>query len=159
MNDEQIIIPENLSTKKWLIDKYVTELNHPLKNSLHQLILVSDYACKHLPLIIELMNQEPYLSPLSREEYFSKVHQLTIEQSQQNFAAELRQYRHTHLLRLLLLEYGGLINTEEAMRSWSDCADAMILHSLKFCQKVVTGRYGTHHATGLCVQSGFAFTA
>jgi glutamate-ammonia-ligase adenylyltransferase len=44
---------------------------------------------------------------------------------------------------LLLLEYGGLINTEEAMRSWSDCADAMILHSLKFCQKVITGRYGT----------------
>lgn len=142
MNHEQRSIPELLSHKKWFIDKYAAALNHPLKNSLERLILVSDYACKHLQLIVDMLLQEPNIKPWSREDYFAAIALLHLEQSQASFSAELRQYRHKHFLRLLLLEHASLITCEEAMRCWSDCADAIILHTLVFCQKTVSNRYG-----------------
>lgn len=139
---DKIKTPPILAAKQWLIDKYTADLQHHLKRSVQRLILVSDYACKHLPLIVDLLQQEPSIAPLSRDQYFSTIAQLSLNHSQALYAAELRSYRHTHFLRLLMLEYAGLINTQDALRSWSDCADAIILHCLTFCQKTIASRYG-----------------
>ncbi len=143
MTAQKLIIPELLSAKKWFIEKYTADLNHPLKESVEQLILVSDYACKHLPLLITLLNDDSASRLLSREDYFSTINQINLEQTQALYSSALRQYRHKHFLHLLLLEYSGIINTEQAMQAWSDCADALILHSLNYCQKILTERYGT----------------
>ena len=142
MMHKKIIIPEYLAAKKWFIEKYSVDSTHPLQGALEQLILVSDYACKHLPLILDLLKQDNCTQLVTREDYFFYAQQLNLEQSLALFSAALRRYRHTHFLHLLLLEYAGLITTEQAMSAWSDCADALILYSLKYAQKILSARYG-----------------
>lgn len=142
MAHRKVSTPKLVSSKQWFIEKYVDPSSHPLKTSLEQLILVSDYACKNLPLLLNLLNKDLCTTLLSRQDYFSLINQLNCEQSQGFYSTELRIFRNTHLLRLLLLEYAGLITTEQAMASWSDCADALIVHSLKYCQKSISNRYG-----------------
>ena len=65
------------------------------------------------------------------------------------FAKCLRDFRHRHLLRLLLRELSHLAHTEETMMSWSDCADALILHTRRYCEQQLGPRYGR-----ACSESG-----
>lgn len=142
MTDKKINIPEVLAAKRWSIEKHIEPLEHSLKDSLARLILVSDYASRHIQLSLDILTNDGCISLLSREEYFSLINLINLEQSQALYSAELRHYRNTHFLRLLILEQAGLINTEQVMRAWSDCADALIVHSLKYCQKTLSKRYG-----------------
>ncbi|KTD57417.1 bifunctional [glutamate--ammonia ligase]-adenylyl-L-tyrosine phosphorylase/[glutamate--ammonia-ligase] adenylyltransferase [Legionella shakespearei] len=137
------VIPELLSSKLWFIEKHLSALEHPLKASVEKLLLVSDYACKHIELLNALLNQDQCTRLLSREEYFEAIRALNQDAPQNLFMRDLRQFRHHHFLRLLLLEAANLANTEEVMRSWSDCADAIILHTAHYCLRVVSERYGT----------------
>ncbi|RUR09379.1 bifunctional [glutamate--ammonia ligase]-adenylyl-L-tyrosine phosphorylase/[glutamate--ammonia-ligase] adenylyltransferase [Legionella sp. km772] len=143
MTTPQFINPELLSAKKWLIDKYTGSLTHPLKEAAALLLLVSDYAGKQVSTLIALLEDRKLNQVLSREDYFSEINQINLEQTQTMYASMLRQHRHRYLLQLLLLEYAGLIDTEQAMRAWSHCADALILHCLNYCQKKLSERYGS----------------
>lgn len=135
-------ISDLLSSKTWFIEKHVSNLNHPLKKSIEKLILTSDYTCRHIELLETLLAKDECNSLLPRDDYFVAINKLNREASQVIYLRELRQFRHTHFLRLLLLEAAGLANTEDVMRSWSDCADALILHALDYCKHTLTLRYG-----------------
>lgn len=135
-------IPAILSPKLWFIEKYVASLDHPLKDSVERLILVSDYACKHIKLLIDLLRDDQCPTLLQRDDYFLAINKLRFNESSVAYPAQLRRFRHLHFLRLLLLELAGLANTEQVMQSWSDCADAIIVHTLSYCKQKITQRYG-----------------
>ena len=136
------VIPEILSAKSWFIEKHLSTLNHPLKDSVEKLVLISDYACRQIILLISLLAGDPCSSLLKREDYFKAINNLNPDLPQASYLRELRHFRHTHFLRLLLLELAGIASTEEVMNSWSDCADAIILHALNYCRRSVSVRYG-----------------
>jgi glutamate-ammonia-ligase adenylyltransferase len=137
------IIPEVLSSKSWFIEKHCSALVHPLKESAEKLVLVSDYACRQIGLLTALLAQDTCTSLLERKDYFHAIKKLKHSVPQPIFSRELRHFRHTHFLRLLLLEIADLATTEEVMQSWSDCADAIILHALDYCNGSMSLRYGT----------------
>ncbi len=135
-------IDELISAKTWFIEKYITPLNHPLKEHVKKLVLTSDYASRQINLLEELLQKDSCCSLLPRSDYFTAINNINPELSQPMYSRDLRQFRHTHFLRLLLLEIAGLANTEDIMRSWSDCADAIILHALNYCKHHLSLRYG-----------------
>lgn len=142
MTNLNFVTPELLSVKQWLVDKYIGALTHPLKEAAVLLILVSDYASKHLPVLMDILADAKFNQLLSREDYFSFINQINLDQSQAQYSSVLRQHRHRYFIQLLLLEYAGRISTGQAMQAWSDCADALILHCLTYCQKKLSERYG-----------------
>ncbi|WBV62598.1 hypothetical protein PGH43_12090 [Legionella pneumophila 130b] len=131
-----------ISTKSWLIEKYVAPLHHPLRESAEKLILVSDYASRQIKLLVSLLESDSCCFLWSRESYFYAIQQISLELSQAQYMQELRRFRHTHFLRLLLLEIAGLASTQEVMQSWSDLADSIILHTLKYIGFTLLSRYG-----------------
>ncbi|WP_231950254.1 bifunctional [glutamate--ammonia ligase]-adenylyl-L-tyrosine phosphorylase/[glutamate--ammonia-ligase] adenylyltransferase [Legionella lansingensis] len=108
--------------------------------ALKTLLLISDYACRHIDILKQLVTMD-YHSPLMFYDYQQLLRNLD-EQSSAGYALSLRQFRHTHLLRLLLRELAGLSSTEETMKAWSDCADAIILQTIGFCERDLTKRHG-----------------
>ncbi len=137
-----MVLPELLSSKVWFIEKHLSTIHHPLKESAEKLLAVSDYACRQVSLLISLLTNDLCVTLLSREDYFSALARVKTELPQAVYMRELRHFRHTHFLRLLLLELAGRANTEEVMRSWSDCADALILHAINYCVHSNSIRYG-----------------
>lgn len=136
-------ISELYKAKSWFIEKHVPDLSHPLGNSIKKLLLVSDYACKHVSLINDLLIKDECARPHPREYYFSFFKKIPFDMTQVTYERELRQVRHTHFLRLMLLGLSGRGSIEEIMRSWSDCADALIMHALVYCKHALSSRYGT----------------
>ena len=139
---QTMVLPELLSSKAWFIEKHLSAIHHPLKESAEQLLVVSDYACRQVSLLISLLANDSCNTLLSREDYFNALARVKTELPQAIYMRELRHFRHTHFLRLLLLELAGRASTEEVMRSWSDCADALILHALNYCSHSASVRYG-----------------
>lgn len=137
-----IEIPELLQSKSWLIEKHFEHLTHPLSDSVKKLLLVSDYASRHIELLKKLLMDDECSALLAREDYFAALKKVPFNLPQVAYSREVRQFRNTHLLRLLLLELAGIITVEDAMRSWSDCADALILHALHYCRLALSTRYG-----------------
>lgn len=137
-----IQIPELLESKAWFIEKHFSDLSHPLSDSVKKLILVSDYACKQVQLLKNLLINDECIALLVREDYFHALNKVPFSLAPAHYARELRHFRHTHFLRLLLLELSGISSTAEVMCSWSDCADALILHALQYCKQTLSVRYG-----------------
>ncbi|WP_191968244.1 bifunctional [glutamate--ammonia ligase]-adenylyl-L-tyrosine phosphorylase/[glutamate--ammonia-ligase] adenylyltransferase [Legionella longbeachae] len=132
-----------LQSKSWFIDKYLSDLQHPLCDTAKRLILFSDYACRHIQLLKKILMTDNCLSALSREDYFHALKSIPSCLPIATYLRDVRQFRNTHLLRLLLLEMAGIIHVEEAIKSWSDCADALILHVLDYCKQSLSVRHGT----------------
>lgn len=135
-------IPAELESKTWFIEKHFSSLEHPLKNAAIQLALVSDYACSQIVLLLQLLAEDSCESLLQRNDYFRALDLLPQQAAQEIYMRMLRQFRNRHFLRLLLLELGGIASTEDIMRSWSHCADALILNTLNYCQLALTRRFG-----------------
>lgn len=108
--------------------------------AVEKLLLISDYASRHVNLLQELI-LEGYQLPLVLKDYAYLLAQIK-EEPFDLFARALRLFRHKQLLRLLLRELKGFATTEESMSQWSDCADAIILRAMHFCEKEVAKRYG-----------------
>lgn len=137
---QQIKVPVLLESRIAIYQKQFAELEHPLKIALQTLLLVSDYACRHLENLKQLLAEDDCLSPLHYADYCELLKQLSNHSAYFNPA--LRRFRHRHFLRLMLRELGGFADIEETMAAWSACADAVILSALEFCQRQLMNRYG-----------------
>lgn len=131
-----------LHSKSWFIEKHLSNLHHPLYERVTKLILISDYSCRHIQLLKNLLMQDECHSSLSREDYFRALKGASLSVPMATYLRVVRQFRNTQLLRLLLLETADIIDTEEAIKSWSDCADALILHALEYCKQSLSLRHG-----------------
>lgn len=138
----QIEIPELLQSKAWFIEKHLSDLQHPLHESVIKLLLISDYACRQIQLLKALLMEDHCCSLMTREDYFRILKNVSFILPQAAYWRALRHFRNTHFLRLLLLEIAGIANTEQILRAWSDCADALILHALAYCKQGLSSRYG-----------------
>lgn len=138
-----IEIPEALQSKSWFIEKHCSDLSQPLSDAVKTLALVSDYACKHIDLLRAYLALDRCDALFSRDDYFDALNKISLSLPQASYARALRHFRHIHFMRLLLLELAGIATTEEVMRSWSDCADALILQTLTYCQQSLSIRHGT----------------
>lgn len=133
---------ELIQSKASVFDRHFSSMSHPLKDSIKNLVLVSDFAGRNIQLLRDLVSKDQCLTLLSREEYFSAVRQLSLDSAQAAFMTALRQFRTRHFLRLLLLELAGIASTEQIIQSWSDCADALIMHALAYCKQTLQQRFG-----------------
>ncbi len=131
-----------LSPKLAFIEKYFATLNHPQYQAVEKLLLTSDYACKYYELVKKLLQHDDCSYLLSRQTYFTLLQKLSIDSTLVQYMSQLRQFRHTHFLRLLILQLANTATTEEIMRSWSDCADALISHAMMYCCHFYSERYG-----------------
>lgn len=131
-----------IASKEWFLEKHLKALHHPLKEHVETLLLCSDYVCRYWPILEDLLKQDEVTRPLSREAYFKAINSFNEDLAQDQYLKQLRFFRHRHFIRLLLLEMAGLANTEQIMHSWSDCADAIIIHSLAYCRRNLSSRYG-----------------
>lgn len=137
----KVPIPALLQPKVAVFLKHFMAFKHPMSEALQSLLLYSDYAGRHLKIIRELLDDEDCLRALYFDDYWQLGNQLAA-QTFSSFSAELRCFRHRYFLRLMLRELGGFSTIEETMASWSDCADAIILHALNFCQAELISRHG-----------------
>ena len=106
---------------------------HPLARVADQLLQVSDYAVRQRAQLMLLLAEDDCLLPFCLTDYTNQLSNLSLDLSFVECSFRLRHFRHRHLLRLLLREAADLSDTEETMRAWSDCADAIVLYALSFC--------------------------
>lgn len=137
-----LTLADLIASKSWFIEKHVTPLTHPLKKSVAKLVAVSDFVMRHIQLLETLLKKDACDALLSRKAYFTALDALPVAQQQPAYMLQMRQFRHTHFLRLMLLEAAGRATTQQVMESWSDCADALILHALNYCSCTISARYG-----------------
>jgi [glutamine synthetase] adenylyltransferase / [glutamine synthetase]-adenylyl-L-tyrosine phosphorylase len=134
-------IPSDLQSRAVFYQRHFSGLDHPMCEALQTLLLVSDYACRHIDTLHSLLDNDTCTLPIRGNTYSELLEEIT-QQPLVYFSSAIRQFRHRHFLRLLLREYAGLASTEETMAAWSDCADALILRALSFCQQELSTRYG-----------------
>lgn len=137
-----IKVPDSLQSKAAFIAKQFPELTHPLHLAVQRLLYTSDYACKRIQILQNLLQEDDCQDPLLGEDYKNLIAAIPLDLSAIAFMQALRQFRHRHLLRLLLRELADLADTEATMAAWSDCADALIIHSLHFAEQQLEQRYG-----------------
>ncbi|PUT43150.1 bifunctional [glutamate--ammonia ligase]-adenylyl-L-tyrosine phosphorylase/[glutamate--ammonia-ligase] adenylyltransferase [Legionella taurinensis] len=135
-------IPQSLQHRTALFERHFASLNHPLRAAVCKLLVVSDYACHQLDTLTQLLKTDEGMNALSCEDYHRLANELLTQARPASFSRQLRQFRHRHFLRLLLREYAGFATTANTMASWSHCADALILTTLRFCHQDLVERYG-----------------
>lgn len=135
------IYPDILDEKQQLIQRQLVDLQHPLKPSIEKLLICSEFANRYLKLLIRLIKQDDCLLEKQRQDFFSEISLLDTS-DRLKFTAVLREYRNMALLRLLIREIAGLNDTQQTMSAWSDCADALILKVLHYCENELKVRYG-----------------
>lgn len=131
----------SLLSSEMLFEKYFADSNHPLIKSVGRLLAISEYACRQVAILQQLLNEDDCQEPLLAKNYFDLVANLQ-ETNKEAFAAALRRFRHRHFLRILLREQAGLATVAETMQAWSYCADALILKASEFTQNQLQQRYG-----------------
>ena len=131
-----------LQSKVAFFERNTSDLQHPLIESVKKLLLTSDFACRRIELLRTLLLEDDCQKLLTRDQYFLAARQLSLDSPQNVFMSAVRKFRTRHFLRLLLLELAGIAATEQIMQSWSDCADALILHVLAYCKQNLLARYG-----------------
>ncbi len=138
-----LAIPELLETKQMLFEKYFADfLSHPCIAGVQRLVLTSEYACRHIQLIKDLLMEDDLKTSLSKADYLLKIQDISLEESQVRFSDLIRSFRHRHFLRNYLQEMSALTETADTLQSWSDCADALITHSLDYCHRQLASVYG-----------------
>jgi glutamate-ammonia-ligase adenylyltransferase len=140
-----IEIPEILSERVLAVSRKFPPCEHPLYLTALRLLSVSDYAYRQMDAIKKLLQEDEGQSHLDIEDYHRFISVIPLESSSVVFAQALREFRHRHLLRLCLQEIAGFTSIEETMTGWSDCADALILHTIRFVERTISVRYGKPH--------------
>ena len=137
-----IIPPDILLPKGTLFSKNFSKFEHPLNVAVQHLLYVSDYAGQQICHLQALLQEDTCQSQLRKEDYEQLIASIPLDVPFHVFARALRHFRHRHLLRLLLRELASLASTEETMGAWSNAADALILHTIRYCEYQLVQRYG-----------------
>lgn len=132
---------QSLEERRNLFQRHFATLSHPLASSVERLLMVSDYACRYIEILKALLDSDEGIDALSRKDYEALLFKLR-STPLIPYTCSLRYFRHYHFLRLMLRELHGIAGTEETMRSWSDCADALILATIDDCHQTLQARYG-----------------
>ncbi len=132
-----------ISSREVIFDKHFSKLSkYPLYEAVRKLIYCSEFALRRVSLLEDLVQHDGGLTAWFKEHYQKEVDQISFELSEPVFSTNLRALRNKYFLRLALRELGDLATTIETMASWSDCADVLILHALRYCEMQLSERFG-----------------
>ncbi len=146
---DNVDIPEILQSKSVLFTDKLGTLDHPLYSIAQRLLYASDYANRQVEQLKTLLQEDDCEAGLMKEDYRSLVGLIPLHVSGPVFSRSIRHFRHRHLLRLLLRELANRASTEETMKAWSDCADALIIRTVQYCHLLLASRHGKPcHASG-----------
>ncbi len=135
-------LPDILEARGTFYLKNFAALKHPLSLALERLLVISDYAVRQGAHLKTLLQSDDCQQALTGEDYHQLVAAIPLDRPSHLFASALRHFRQRHLLRLLLRELAHLASTEETMAAWSDCADALILHTIRYAEQQLSFRHG-----------------
>lgn len=107
------------------------------------LLKISNYANRNIHHLQALLQEEECQHRLTKAGYQRLIAKIPLTITESAFASAIRHFRQRHLLRLLLREIADLSNTQETMNDWSECADALITHTLQYCEHQLGLRFGT----------------
>lgn len=141
-------IPDILQRKNALFNNLLSEAHHPLILTAQRMLTVSDYALRQVRHLQALLQEDDCQFPLFNEDYQRLITHVSYDLPTPSFGQALRFFRHRHLLRLFLRELAGLADIEETMTAWSDCADALILHTIRYCEHQLTQYHGVPYSEG-----------
>ena len=111
-----------------------------------QLLKISDYAARHREQLQTLLQEDDCLLALTKQDYQQSIESISLELPNNTFSSLLRQFRHRHLLRLMLREQAHIADTCETMSAWSDCADTLITYALRYAEHQLQKRFGKPQA-------------
>ena len=131
-----------LNPKREWFTKQLGDVTHPLFESALKLLATSDYAVRQIQTLCLLLREDKCQDQWGAQEYEQLIKAVSLDLPERGFSDALRAFRHRHLLRLCVREYAHLATTEETMAAWSDCADAIILHTLLYSEQLCVRRYG-----------------
>lgn len=131
-----------LSEKNLMISRKFPPVDHPLYSAAVGLLSASDYAFRQIETIKKLLQEDDCQSQLRLENYHPLISAIPLDCSVAYFAQAIREFRHKYLLRLCLQDMAGFASLEEIIQSWSDCAEALILYTLRFVEQALAVRYG-----------------
>lgn len=117
-------------------------LSHLLHDAVARLLQSSEYVVRRTRHLQNLLETDDCQRPLDNIEYARLVAVISFDKSLDDFSEALRAFRHRYLLRLAVRELALLQTTEETMRSWSLCAEALILHAIGYAIYHHTKRFG-----------------
>ena len=106
---------------------------------------ISDYATRHVKLLQILLHEDDCQQPFTKQDYQRLIAAISLELPSTTFASLLRKFRNRHLLRLMLREQANFADTRETMAAWSDCADVLITHALRYSEHQLLARFGKAH--------------
>jgi glutamate-ammonia-ligase adenylyltransferase len=136
------LCPSTVPIKESMFLKYFDSLVHPLRETVRKLCYASEFALRQQAVLHQLLVNDNCEQSWNKRQYQQEASQLSLELSETAFSSALRIFRNKCMLRLMLRELAALANTIETMESWSDCADALILHTLSYCEAQLIKRYG-----------------
>lgn len=136
-------IPQSLTAKFNVMRSLLTDSAHPLQEAACHLLVVSEYAQRHIPILQQLLDEDDCLVARTKQDYQVLLPKHALESSIELHQKALRQYRNREFLRLLLRGVAQLDTIEATMHQWSDCADVVILYAMTVCIQAQRVRYGT----------------
>lgn len=114
-----------------------------IQEASQHLLRISNYANRNIHHLNALLQNDDCLHWLTKTDYQHLITSIPLDVAEPAFACAIRHFRQRHLLRLLLREIANLSTTQETMHAWSDCADALIHHTMQYCQYQMLTRFGT----------------
>ncbi|WP_019216390.1 hypothetical protein [Legionella tunisiensis] len=69
-------LPVLLQSRNSFYLKHFAALKHPMAEALQVLLLISDYACRQVDILSQLLQHDDCQQPLTREDYFMQANQL-----------------------------------------------------------------------------------
>lgn len=127
-------MPASNPTLKARASFYIKDLiilNPNLIKGIEILLAFSDFALRQREILKKLLREDDCLQNYNLGDYLRLVDEIQVEDLSL-FQQAIRHFRHYHLLRLLVRELSGLASTEDSLKAWSYCAEALILKTLNF---------------------------
>lgn len=122
---------------------HLKECTHALSFAVKKLLFVSDYAKRQALVLSQLLQEDECNVALTKENYQQYINAIGFDLPTALFEKQLRQFRHRHIIRLLLREYANLSTVAQTIQEWSFCADVIITHTKLYCEHIMTERFGT----------------
>lgn len=133
---------ENIDqNREYLYLKHFADFQTTL--ALKKLLQVSDFAAKKIDLLKLLVEEDDCHNRLDSDAYQKEILSISWELPLYQYLKSLRHFRHRHFLRLYLRELSGFSTTQITTEDWSNFADIVIRHVVRYCQYQLENQYGT----------------
>jgi len=113
-----------------------------IPQTVDHLLQISDFVTRHRQQLQSLLREDDCQQALSKQDYQRLITAISLDLPSNAFSSMLRQFRNRHLIRLMLRELANLADTCQTMTDWSECADTLVTHALRYAEHQLLARFG-----------------